>query len=121
VDVDPIIIWLAAAVVVVGLVGFMFKRAMNKKVRAFKERGTAEVQLARPISTPAVAAPRTTAPPRARTLQCEAIRQKLRLPLMYDEEKIDRLVATERAQFPKATDEQLHAAAYEHWVRDNRT
>jgi len=55
-----------------------------------------------------------------RTPECERIRQQLRLPLMYDEGKIDALVAMEREHTPEATEEQLHTAAYERWVRDNR-
>jgi hypothetical protein len=64
--------------------------------------------------------PRGAAAPRATTPRCEAIRQKLRPPLMYDEEKIDRLIAMEREQLPCATEEELYAAAYERWVQDNR-
>jgi hypothetical protein len=74
-------------------------------------------QLSRDEITTPVAAP--SSPPR-RSAQCEAIRQKLRPALMYDEGKIDRLVAMERARTPGASDEALHAAAYERWVRDNR-
>jgi hypothetical protein len=40
---------------------------------------------------------------------------------MYDETKIDRLVEAERERQPDATNEQLHAAAYERWRRDNQT
>lgn len=63
----------------------------------------------------------SNAGPRGRSAGCEAIRQKLRLTVMYDEAKIDRLVAAERDRQPGATDEQLHAAAYERWCRDNRS
>ena len=59
--------------------------------------------------------------PDRRSAACEAIRQKLRLAVMYDEAKIDRLIAAERERQPGATDEQLHAAAYERWCRDNRS
>jgi hypothetical protein len=38
----------------------------------------------------------------------------------YSEEVIDRLVAFERDRMPHAGEEQLHAAAYERLVRDNR-
>jgi hypothetical protein len=55
-----------------------------------------------------------------RSARCEALRQQLRLPLNYDEEKIDRLVAIERERTPTACEETLLAAAYERWKRDNR-
>lgn len=71
-------------------------------------------------STPPTGTPSVPASPKGRTPQCEAIRQKLRPPLMYDEAKIDRLVAAERERTPAASDEELHVAAYERWLRDNR-
>jgi hypothetical protein len=39
---------------------------------------------------------------------------------MYDEEKVDRLVDFERLRVPNANAEELHSAAYERWLRDNR-
>jgi hypothetical protein len=38
----------------------------------------------------------------------------------YNEEVIDRLVAFERDRMPHASEEELHSAAHERLVRDNR-
>ncbi len=69
---------------------------------------------------PAVPTSPPPAAPRGRTPACEAIRQTMRLSVMYDEEIIDRLVAMERERLPRATDEELHLAARERLLRDNR-
>lgn len=74
-----------------------------------------------PPKRPSVLSRPGVSPGVGRSAACEAIRQKLRLAVMYDEAKIDRLVGIERQREPGATDEQLHAAAYERWCRDNRT
>jgi hypothetical protein len=89
-------------------------RGESESVAAFEE-----VRSAWNHAAPAESEPRGAVAPRATTAQCEAIRQKLRPPLMYDEEKIDRLIAMERERLPYGTEEQLYTAAYEHWVRDN--
>lgn len=92
------------------------------RTRARKKRllSTAKVPEPQTRTAPTVTQQTPPAPATERTPQCELIRQKLRIPLMYDEEKIDRLVAMERARTPGATEEDLHAAAYERWVQDNR-
>jgi hypothetical protein len=48
------------------------------------------------------------------------LRQNLRLKVMYDEEKIDRLVEFERQRNPRGTDADWYRAAIERWERDNR-
>jgi hypothetical protein len=90
-----------------------------------KRRNRARASIpARPALPGRAGIPLPTVPPRARSAACEAIRQKLRPPLMYDEDKIDRMVAFERQRAAgattAATEEQLHAAAYERWVQENR-
>lgn len=57
---------------------------------------------------------------RGRSAKCEAERQKMRPLTNYNEEVIDRLVAFERDRMPHASEEELHSAAYERLVRDNR-
>jgi len=49
-----------------------------------------------------------------------AYRQSLLRAVGHDEDKVNRLVQYERNQKPGATLEQLHEAAYERWIRDNR-
>ena len=74
-----------------------------------------------PKRSPAAPSPRVpVVPMKARSQQCNAIRQKIRMAVMYDEDKVDRLVDLERKLSPGATDEELHTAAYDRWVRDNR-
>jgi hypothetical protein len=48
------------------------------------------------------------------------MRQNLRLKVMYDEEKIDRLIEAERRRTPDASLAQLMRGAIERWERDNR-
>jgi len=49
-----------------------------------------------------------------------ALRQNLRLKVMYDEAKIDRLIDFERRRLPTAGEEDLMREAIERWERDNR-
>jgi hypothetical protein len=102
--------WIAVGVAVIAAVYYLAKRTGG--------RATATPVVQRPIISPPSRSP--SSPSRGRSAECEAIRQRLRLPLMYDEEKIDRLVAFERQRLSGATEEQLHLAAYERWVQDNR-
>lgn len=90
-----------------------------------KQSSVAGLETVSASSTSGSGAPHKTTAERTairnvRTPQCETIRQKLRPPLLYDEVKIDALVAFERQRAPNATEEQLHLAAYERWLRDNR-
>jgi hypothetical protein len=65
----------------------------------------------------------TTAPPAAMTRRqptSRPYRQPLLRAVGYDEDKVDRLIALEETRTPGATDEQLHSAGYERWLRDNR-
>jgi hypothetical protein len=48
------------------------------------------------------------------------LRQNLRLKVLYDEAKIDRLVAAERERLPAASEVEWYRAAVERWERDNR-
>jgi hypothetical protein len=62
--------------------------------------------------------PRQQRPEDAATLM--ALRQNLRLKVGYDEEKIDRLIGSERVKMPNASTQALMESAIEHWERDNR-
>ncbi len=48
------------------------------------------------------------------------LRQNLRLKLMYDEARIDRLIDAERERCPQASLAQLMRTAIGRWERDNR-
>jgi len=107
-----VVVWILVAVGILGIVAYMFKMAANRRVEESPARSSdLRASKSEPTHHGSV--------PDRRTPECEAIRQKLRLPLMYDEEKIDRLIAMERSLTPSASEKQLHAAAYERWVRDN--
>ena len=112
-------VWLAAvAVVLFGVVRYIFKRAVNRNIeRALQERAAAGSPVSSP-PTPAFVSP-PAAPPRA-SPQRDVYRQPLLRALGYDKAKVDRLVAFERQRLPGANDEQLHIAAYERWLRDYR-
>ena len=49
----------------------------------------------------------------------ESYRQPILRAVGYDENKVDRLVAMERAVMPHAGEEELHRAAYERWLKDS--
>jgi len=49
----------------------------------------------------------------------DELRQNLRLKFMYDEEKVDRAIATERERDPGAGEEELMRSAIQRWERDN--
>lgn len=119
--------WIGAAVALIGIAAYAFRRVVNRKVdRVLKERApqTSSIGSSGPALThrspnPSKAMGSGSAQ-RGRSAECEALRQRLRLPLNYDEDKIDRLVAMERDRTPRASEEQLLSAAYERWVQDNR-
>lgn len=48
------------------------------------------------------------------------LRQNLRVKVLYDEAKVDRLVAYERQRTPHATELQYYQFAIDRWERDNR-
>ena len=48
------------------------------------------------------------------------LRQNLRLKVLYDEERIERLIDFERQRMPGASIEALMQAAIERWERENR-
>ena len=115
-DTSLIILLAAVALILVGVGRYAFKRAVKGQVeRALEDRARS----AGPASSPQVAAPDSSpsAPPSA---QRAAYRQPLLRALGYDEAKVDRLIAFQRQRMPGANDEQLHVAAYERWLRDNR-
>jgi hypothetical protein len=64
--------------------------------------------------------PIAPSPARAEDGEIAALRQNLRLKVMYDEEKIDRLIQTERERMPNASLRQLMRSAIERWERENR-
>lgn len=49
-----------------------------------------------------------------------SLRRNLRLKVMYDEAKIDRLIDFERRKNPNAREVELMQAAIDRWERDNR-
>jgi len=124
---DSMVLWIGEAVALVGIAVYAFRRAVNRKV---------DLVLKKPVpKTPSIgrSGPTLThrsadsgkamgsgAAQRDRSAKCEALRQRLRPPLNYDEDKIDRLVEMERDRTPSASEEQLLSAAYERWVQDNR-
>ena len=50
----------------------------------------------------------------------QALRQNLRVKLLYQEDKVDAAIAVERERNPSGTLEELMKAAIERWERDNR-
>jgi len=69
---------------------------------------------------PAQSTPSSAAPIRSDESEIVGLRQNLRLKVMYDEAKIDRLIEEERQKKPNASLAQLMQGAIEHWERDNR-
>ncbi len=49
-----------------------------------------------------------------------SLRQNLRLKVMHDEDKVERLIDMERERAPNASHRELLEAAIERWERDNR-
>jgi len=60
-----------------------------------------------------------TLPPRDFAREAK-LRQNLRVKVMYDEAKVDRLIAFERERAPGAALVELMESAIERWERDNR-
>jgi hypothetical protein len=56
----------------------------------------------------------------AADVEVATLRQNLRLKVMYDEAKIDRLIEFERGQAPFAGLGELMRKAIQRWERDNR-
>ena len=105
------------AIIVVGIVRYMFKRAVKREDEdALKGRSFAAPSAR--LATPRPPASAVGPPPTP--LQRMSYRQPLLRALGFDEEKVDRLIAFERQRMQGASDEQLHIAAYERWLRDNR-
>jgi len=98
---DSLTVWIGAAVVLIGIAAYAFKQAANRRVERLRKEHASP--------NPSVVSPR-----------CEAERQKMRPLTNYNEEVIDRLVAFERDRMPHASEEELHSAAHERLVRDNR-
>lgn len=59
-------------------------------------------------------------PNRAPDPEIETLRQNLRLKVMYDEGKIDRLIEAEKQRTPSASEVDWYRNAIERWERDNR-
>ena len=54
------------------------------------------------------------------TAKIAALRQNLRLKVLYDETKIDNLIAFEKQKQPQGTLQDWMESAIEQWERDNR-
>src|SRR4051794_14686085 len=99
-------IWTAIGVVVGVLATWLVMRSL----RAAPREAERSVQ---PAISP-------TAPVRSDDSEVVGLRQNLRLKVMYDEAKIDRLIEAERQRTPGANLAQLMRSAIERWERDNR-
>src|ERR1035441_8951865 len=130
---DSLAVWIGAAVALVGIAACLFTQAMNRRgEHVRKQHASAKPPIvgsgAPPISgspTRSKAGGAPVVPARGsvqkgRSAKCEAERQKMRPLTNYNEEVIDRLVEFERARMPHASEEELHSAAHERLVRDNR-
>ena len=104
-------VWLVVAVIVVAALVAVF--ALRSK-RHPKYLAGADVYR----SLLGVSAPTTSAPPNDPNL--EALRQNLRLKLLYQEDKIDAAIEYERQRNPSATLEDRMKAAIARWERDNQ-
>jgi hypothetical protein len=60
------------------------------------------------------------APPPDESHELERLRRDLRVKVMHDEEKVDRLIEAERRRRPEARAIAWHKAAISRWERDNR-
>jgi hypothetical protein len=72
-----------------------------------------------------VPGPRSLPKPQARAIPANQeligrLRQNLRLKVLYDEDKIDRLIDFERHRNPKGSEADLMQSAIERWERQNR-
>lgn len=104
--------WIAGAVIVLWLAK---KAAANSRPRSAGDRAEHPT---RPASAQNI---RQTQPHREySSAEIEALRQNLRLKVLYDETKIDHLIAMERERLPKGSLAELMQAAIERWERDNR-
>jgi hypothetical protein len=108
---DSLTVWIGAAVVLIGIAAYAFKQAANRRVERLRKEHASP--------NPSVVSPRGSVQ-RGRSARCEAERQKMRPLTNYNEEVIDRLVAFERDRMPHASEEELHSAAHERLVLDNR-
>lgn len=100
---EGVALWVAAGVVVVAVGG-----AIAWRVRRRADPNSLEALGLLP--QPAKADPGEVA----------RLRQSLRLKVMYDEAKIDRLIEAERERMPSASEVEWYRAAVERWERDNR-
>jgi len=130
---DSMAVWIGTAVGLIGIAAYVFTRAVNRRgERVRKEHApqrSSVVNSGGSLNSGSPARSKDAGPSfvstrgsaqRCRSARCEAERQKMRPLTNYNEDVIDRLVAFERDRMPTASDEELHFAAHERLVRDNR-
>jgi hypothetical protein len=104
--------WIAGAAAVFAL----YKRNALRPSPTRAALSTRSSAAAHPVAGSQAAA----SPHRSDPVKVAELRQVLRIPLLYDEEKIDRLIDFERERNPRGSEEQWLQAAIERWRRDNR-
>jgi hypothetical protein len=124
-DYLSIIIGVAVAAVACIILYFVIKRskAHRKSARSLSKQ-IAESSRSLSLSKESVPISRPTLPlasrsPGSPTLIVK-LRQNLRLKVMHDEAKVDRLIDFERKYNPNGSEAELMQAAIDRWERDNR-
>lgn len=124
-DYSGVIIGLTVGLLVCAGLYFIFKRpkAPSESARVLpKQNKQSSSSLPKSKASIAGAQPAQRLPPRAsgNPELIIKLRQNLRLKVMSDEAKIDRLIDFERKYNPNGSEEELMQAAIDRWEDDNR-
>jgi hypothetical protein len=97
----------------------MLQEAQDGPARRFRpvKTDSPPADLVDKISSSPVARSR---PVKSDPIQIAGLRRNLRLKVLYDEAKIDRLIEAERARMPDASEVEWYRAAIARWEQDNR-
>jgi hypothetical protein len=124
-DYSGVIIGVAVAAVACIVFYFVSKRTKApSESESFLPEQTRESSKSLPVSRESIPSAQPTQPlPRHTSGNSELVsrlRQNLRLKVLYDEAKIDRLIDYERKYSPNGSEAELMQAAIDRWEHDNR-